>query len=171
MQARAVLRNTKGSARKARLVADLIRGKDVYQAMNILRYSRKAQAPKMEKLLGSAINSWATKNEGLKPEDSELYVKKITVDGGPVLKRYRPAPFGRAHRIRKRMSHITIIIDSLVALDEPDELVEELEETLVEEPIEQVDETVEASDEVEVVEDVEETEETEEEPENKKEDQ
>ncbi len=132
MEAVARLRNNRGSARKARLVADLIRGKDVYEALNILHYSRKKTSERMEKLLESAINNWVQKNEGLKPEDSNLYVKTITVDGGPMLKRYRPAPFGRAHRIRKRSSHITLVVDSRTLqqeekITEPKETTEEQE--------------------------------------------
>ena len=112
MEAVAKLRDTKGSPRKARLVADVIRGKDVYEALNTLRYMNKGAAPKIEKLLLSAINNWAQKNEGFRPEDNDLFIKTITVDGGPVLKRFQPAPFGRAYRIRKRSSHITIVVDS-----------------------------------------------------------
>jgi len=112
MEAIAKLNNNRGSARKARLVADLIRGKDVYEALNILHFSSKHASSKMEKLLGSAINNWEQKNEGLKPEDSDLFVKVIKVDGGKMQKRFQPAPFGRAHRIRKRSNHITIIVAS-----------------------------------------------------------
>jgi large subunit ribosomal protein L22 len=131
MEAIAKLTNTRGSARKARLVVDLIRGKDVDEALNILKYSNKHVSSKIEKLLESAINNWDSKNEGLRPEDSDLYVKEAFVDGGLMMKRYRPAPFGRAHRIRKRMSHITLVVDSRLVVEEEGhyEDVEEITET------------------------------------------
>lgn len=117
MEAVAKLRNTKGSPRKARLVIDLIRGKDVYEALNIIRFTQKRAAEKIEKLVESAINNWAQKNEGLRPEDSDLYIKAAFVDGGSVMKRFQPAPHGRAHRIRKRLSHITVVVDSRLPIE------------------------------------------------------
>ena len=125
MEAVAKLKNSKGSPRKARLVADIIRGKDVYEALNILKYNPKASSEKLEKLLESAISNWGIKNEGMRPEDSDLYVKQVFIDGGPVLKRFQPAPFGRAYRIRKRTSHVTIIVDSRLNLNEFSEAEEE----------------------------------------------
>lgn len=114
MEAVAKLRNNPTSTRKTRLVADLIRGKEVNEALNILKFTKRESAPKIQKLLLSAINNWTQEkeNEGLQPEDSNLYVKQIWVDGGKMLKRFRPAPQGRAHRIRKRSNHITIVIDA-----------------------------------------------------------
>lgn len=130
MEAVAKLRNTKGSPRKARLVIDQIRGMDVDEALSVLKFSNKHVAAKIEKLLESAINNWTQKNEGFRPEDSDLYVKRAFVDGGPVLKRFQPAPFGRAYRIRKRTSHITLIVDSRQPIDAfVDEMDEEIEET------------------------------------------
>jgi len=98
------------SPRKTRIMADVIRGKDVDYAMNVLKYSRKESAEKLLKLLKSAVANWQVKNEGRRIEDVELYIKSITVDGGRMLKRIRTAPQGRANRIRKRSNHVTIII-------------------------------------------------------------
>jgi len=109
----AKLNNCPSSPRKMRLVADIIRGKDVFQALGILKFSQKDASGKLEKLLRSAIANWEAKNEGQNPESSQLYVKEIKVDGGRMLKRVQPAPQGRAHRIRKRSNHVTIIVDSL----------------------------------------------------------
>ena len=111
------LNNCPTSPRKMRLVADLIRGKDVNKALGILRYTKKEAAQRLEKLLLSAIANWQNKNEGVRIEDSNLYVKSIFVDGGRVLKRLRPAPQGRAYRIRKRSNHVTIFVDSNVKND------------------------------------------------------
>lgn len=99
------------SPRKTRIMADLIRGKDVDYALNVLKYSRKESAEKLLKLLKSAIANWQVKNEGARLEDAHLYVKTIFVDGGRMLKRIRTAPQGRANRIRKRSNHVTLIID------------------------------------------------------------
>jgi large subunit ribosomal protein L22 len=104
----AKLRNHRISARKTRLVADLIRGKEVNRALAILKFTRKASAPYIEKLLVSAINNWEQKNPDKSLDDVVLYVKEIKVDEAGMLKRIQPAPQGRAHRIRKRMSHITL---------------------------------------------------------------
>ncbi len=106
------LNNCPTSPRKMRLVADMIRGKDVDKALSILKYTKKEAAQRLEKLLLSAIANWQNKNEGVRIEDSNLYVKTIFVDSGRVLKRLRPAPQGRAHRIRKRSNHVTIFVDS-----------------------------------------------------------
>ena len=100
------------SPRKTRIMADVIRGKDVDYAMNVLKLSRKESAEKLLKLLKSAIANWQVKNEGARLEEANLYVKTIMVDGGRMLKRIRTAPQGRAHRIRKRSNHVTIILDS-----------------------------------------------------------
>ena len=96
-----------------RLVADLIRGERVSKALNILKYEPKVGSPKLEKLLLSAISGWEAKHTDVKLEDADLYVKEIFVDGGRILKRLRPAPQGRAHRVRKRSNHVTLIVDSL----------------------------------------------------------
>jgi large subunit ribosomal protein L22 len=106
------LNNCPTSPRKMRLVADIIRGKEVDKALGILKYTKKEAASRLEKLLLSAIANWQAKNEGVRIEDSNLYVKEIFVDSGRVLKRLRPAPQGRAYRIRKRSNHVTIVVDS-----------------------------------------------------------
>lgn len=109
----AKLVNVPTSPRKMRLVADLIRGVRVNKALNILKYEPKNGSAKLEKLLLSAIANWGNKNQDAKLEDADLFVKDIWVDGGRQLKRLRPAPQGRAHRIRKRSNHVTLVIDSL----------------------------------------------------------
>ena len=114
MEAVARLRNYPTSPRKMRLLADLIRGLDVEQALNTLKFSTKHPSVAMEKLLLSAVANWRVKNEGVDLIDANLFVKTIFVDGGRVLKRMRPAPQGRAYRVRKRSNHITIIVDSRI---------------------------------------------------------
>ena len=109
----AKLTNIPSSPRKMRLVADLIRGERVNKALNILKHEPKVGANNLEKLLLSAISNWGIKNQDQKLEEADLFVKEIWVDGGRVLKRLRPAPQGRAHRIRKRSNHVTLVIDSL----------------------------------------------------------
>ena len=106
----AKLNNCPTSPRKMRLVADLVRGEKVEKALNILKFSQKEASAKLEKLLLSAIANWQSKNEEASIEDAELVVKEIRVDGGAMLKRLRPAPQGRAHRIRKRSNHVTIVV-------------------------------------------------------------
>jgi large subunit ribosomal protein L22 len=115
MEAVAKLNNVPTSPRKMRLVADLVRGERVNKALNILKFESKVGAAKIEKLLLSAIANWQAKNEDVRLEEADLYVKEIFVDGGRVLKRLRPAPQGRAHRIRKRSNHVTIVVDSRTA--------------------------------------------------------
>ena len=109
----AKLNNCPTSPRKMRLVADLVRGQKVERALNILRFSAKEASRKLEKLLLSAINNWEQKNENGSIEEAGLFVKEIRVDGGAMLKRLRPAPQGRAHRIRKRSNHVTIVLGSI----------------------------------------------------------
>ena len=109
----AKLTNIPSSPRKMRLVANLIRGERVNKALNILKHEAKIGANNLEKLLLSAISNWGIKNQDQKLEEADLFVKEIWVDGGRVLKRLRPAPQGRAHRIRKRSNHVTLVIDSL----------------------------------------------------------
>jgi large subunit ribosomal protein L22 len=99
-----------------RLLADLIRGKRVEDAFNILRFNAaKENSGRLEKLLRSAVANWEQKNEGSRVEESDLYIRTIFVDGGAQMKRIRPAPQGRAHRIRKRSNHVTLVIDSKAA--------------------------------------------------------
>ena len=116
MEAVAILRNNPSSPRKTRLVVDLIRGKKVETALDILKFHKKESAGKLEKLLKSAINNWEQKN-GLKPEDHELYIKSAQVNAGATIKRFLPAPQGRAYRLRKRSNHVTLIVDSKVPVE------------------------------------------------------
>jgi large subunit ribosomal protein L22 len=106
------LANCPTSPRKMRTVANLIRGKEVMQAMNILRYNAKAPAARLEKLLHSAIANWEAKT-GDKIDEGTVYVKTVTVDGARMLKRLRPAPQGRGYRVRKRSNHVTMILDTI----------------------------------------------------------
>ncbi len=107
----AVLKNCPTSPRKMRLVADMIRGMEVNRALDVLKFSSKEASRRVEKLLMSAIANWQAKNEGVRLEENTLYVSRIMVDSGRILKRLRPAPQGRAHRIRKRSNHVTIFVD------------------------------------------------------------
>jgi large subunit ribosomal protein L22 len=116
-QAYAKLCNVPTSPRKMRLVVDLIRGKEVNMALDILKFSTKEASRRVEKLVLSAVANWKEKNEGVRLEDANLFVKEIYVDSGRVLKRLRPAPQGRAHRIRKRSNHVTILVDSKVSIE------------------------------------------------------
>ncbi|SHI41393.1 LSU ribosomal protein L22P [Mesonia phycicola] len=108
----AKLNNCPTSPRKMRLVADLVRGEGVEKALQILKFNNKEASLRLEKLLLSAIANWQVKNEDASVEDAELFVKEIRVDGGAMLKRLRPAPQGRAHRIRKRSNHVTLVLGS-----------------------------------------------------------
>ena len=110
-QALAKLNSCPTSPRKMRLVADLVRGEDVYKALNILKFSPKHASRNLEKLLLSAINNWEQKNDGEDATSANLVVKSINVDNARMLKRIQAAPQGRAHRIRKRSNHVTLIID------------------------------------------------------------
>jgi large subunit ribosomal protein L22 len=112
MEAVAKLKNVPTSPRKMRLVAGLVRGQSVSRALGLLKFEPNAGAEKIEKLLLSALSNWQQKNEDARIEDSNLYIKEIKVDEGKMLKRLRPAPQGRGHRIRKRSNHVTLIIDS-----------------------------------------------------------
>lgn len=123
----AVLRNCPTSPRKMRLVTDMIQGVEVNKALDMLRYSKKEASTKVEKLLLSAIANWQAKNEGARIEESNLVVKEAKVDQSRTLKRIQPAPQGRAHRIRKRSNHVTIVIDSLNVVTEEPEVVQETE--------------------------------------------
>ena len=117
MEAVSKLKNVPTSPRKMRMVADLIRGKKVNKALTLLKYEAKEGAARVEKLLLSAISNWQNVNEDARLEEADLFIKSITVDGGKILKRFRPAPQGRAHRIRKRSNHVTLIIDSANAAE------------------------------------------------------
>lgn len=105
------LSNCPTSPRKMRLLADLIRGQEVYKALNILKFNPKEASGRLEKLLASAISNYEAKT-GLRAEDSNLVVKEVFVDSGMQLKRLRTAPQGRAHRVRKRSNHVTMIVDT-----------------------------------------------------------
>ena len=111
-EAFAKLHNVPTSPRKMRLVADMVRGKEVFHALGLLKFSNKEAAQRVEKLLRSAIANWEAKNER-KAESGELCVSTIFVDCAPMLKRLRPAPQGRGYRIRKRSNHVTIIVDTI----------------------------------------------------------
>ena len=110
-QSFAKLRNVPTSPRKMRLVADMVRGQEVFKALGILKFSNKEAAQRVEKLLRSAIANWEQKNER-KAEQGELFVTTIFVDCAPMLKRLRPAPQGRGYRIRKRSNHVTLFVDT-----------------------------------------------------------
>ncbi|HUU99356.1 MAG TPA: 50S ribosomal protein L22 [Bacteroidales bacterium] len=109
----AILRNCPTSPRKMRLVTGMISGMEVNKALDILRYAPQEASRRLEKLLLSAIANWQAKNEGVRVEESKLFVKKISVDGGRAMKRLQTAPQGRAHRIRKRSNHVTMVLDSM----------------------------------------------------------
>jgi len=106
------LRNVPTSPRKMRLVADMIRGERANIALNILRFDSHQASNTIEKLLLTAIADWQMQNEDISIEEADLFVKEIYVDSARMLKRLRPAPQGRAHRIRKRSNHVTIVIDN-----------------------------------------------------------
>jgi len=108
----AKLQNCPTSPRKMRLVVDLIRGVNVEKALYILKFTNKEAAIRVEKLLLSAIKNWEAKNEDKRVEDSNLFVKEVSVGGGRQLKRLRPAPQGRGYRIRKRSNHVHLVVDS-----------------------------------------------------------
>ncbi len=108
----AKLTNVPSSPRKMRLVADLVRGQEVFRALGILKFSNKEAAARLEKLLRSAVANWEAKNEA-KAEAGMLYISTIYVNPAPMLKRLRPAPQGRGYRIRKRANHVTLIVDTI----------------------------------------------------------
>lgn len=139
MEAVAKLKSVPMSARKMRLVVDLIRGKNVEDALDILRFTKKEAAVWLDKLVLSAIANWEDKLGGMEnADDYDLIIKTIYADDGTMLKRFQPAPHGRAHRIRKRTCHVTLVVENAVALDsslESDDAVEveEVEDAAVEE--------------------------------------
>lgn len=119
MEAVAKLKGVQMSTRKMRLVVDLIRGKKAYDALDILRFTKKEAAVWLEKLLISAISNWEDKLGGVESaDDYDLVIKTIFSDQGTMLKRFRPAPHGRAHRIRKHSCHVTIVIENSIPLPE-----------------------------------------------------
>jgi large subunit ribosomal protein L22 len=109
----AILRNCPTSPRKMRLVTGLISGMEVNKALDVLKFSQQEASRRLEKLLLSAIANWQSKNEGVRVEESHLFVKEISVDSGRALKRLQTAPQGRAYRVRKRSNHVTLILDSM----------------------------------------------------------
>lgn len=109
----AKLNNCPTSPRKMRLVADLVRGEKVEKALNILKFSQKEASRRLEKLVLSAVANWQAKNEDSDVEAASLFIKEIRVDSGSMLKRLRPAPQGRAHRIRKRSNHVTVVLGAI----------------------------------------------------------
>ena len=117
------------SARKMRMVVDNIRGKSIDDALNILRFTKKEAAVWLDKLVLSAVANWEHKNNmTVSADDYDLFIKEVFVDEGTMLKRFRPAPHGRAHRIRKRTNHVTLVVENRIELEnkytEPDDLVE-----------------------------------------------
>ena len=121
MEAIAKLNNVPTSPRKMRLIADLIRGMDVDLALNTLKFDAKIGSKRMEKLVLSAISNWQEKNKDQKIEDADLFIKEIFVNGGKMIKRLRPAPQGRAHRIRKRSNHVTLVLDNLKQINKKED--------------------------------------------------
>jgi len=147
MEAVAKLRNCPMSARKMRLVVDLIRGKDADEALDILRFTKKEAATWLEKVLLSALANWEYKLGGAEyADDYDVYIKEIFADQGTMLKRFRPAPHGRAHRIRKHSCHVTLLLENRIPtpteLEEQEEYEDEEEyiEEVVEEVVEEVEE-------------------------------
>ena len=114
----AVLHDVPTSPRKMRLVTDMIRGMAVNRALDVLKFSSKEASRRVEKLLLSAVANWQAKNEGVRLEESNLYVQEVFVDSARMLKRLRPAPQGRGHRIRKRSNHVTVRLASKNVVEE-----------------------------------------------------
>jgi len=131
MEAVAKLKSVPMSVRKMRQVVDNIRGKDIETALNLLRFTKRESAEWLEKLLLSAIANWEYKTGGIEnADDYDLYIKTAFSDAGSQLKRFRPAPHGRAHRIRKHSCHVTLVVENRVALPSDDEVeIEEVEVT------------------------------------------
>jgi len=114
----ACLHEVPTSPRKMRLVTDMVRGMAVNRALDVLKFSSKEASRRVEKLLLSAIANWQAKNEGVRLEESNLYVQEVFVDSARMLKRLRPAPQGRGHRIRKRSNHVTVRLASKNVVEE-----------------------------------------------------
>lgn len=142
MEAVAKLQNVPTSPRKMRLVADMIRGKKVSSAINMLKFEPKVGARYMEKLLLSAVANWEVKHEDFANEIGSLVVKTVFVDGGKMLKRIQPAPQGRAHRIRKRSNHITLV----VGLPQEGASLADMTESIANQAAEQAAEALESND-------------------------
>ena len=118
MEAVAKLRNCPMSARKMRMVAEIIRGKNVDDALNVLKFTKREAAGWMEKVLLTAIANWEYKqNMAANADDHDLFIKTVLVDEAGMLKRFRPAPHGRAHRIRKRSNHVTLVVENKIPLE------------------------------------------------------
>lgn len=133
MEAVAKLKSVPMSVRKMRQVVDNIRGKDIETALNTLRFTKRESAEWLEKLLLSAIANWEYKTGGVEnADDYDLYIKTAFSDAGAQLKRFRPAPHGRAHRIRKHSCHVTLVVENRIALDSEEEEYEEYEEEAAE---------------------------------------
>ncbi len=120
---------------KMRLVADLIRGKRVEKALNLLKFSTKDASVPMEKVLLSAINNWQNKNESMRIEDQDLFVSEVYVDSGSVLKRLQTAPQGRGHRLLKRSNHVTLVLGNMAAPAAPEQAEVEEEEVAEQEAV------------------------------------
>lgn len=119
MEAQAINRFVGTSPRKMRLVVDLIRGRGVEEALNVLHFTPKHAAKTAEMVLRSAISNIQSKDEGGRVDPSTLFVKEAFVNGGPTVKRISPAPMGRAYRIRKRSHHLTIVVAQREAIAKP----------------------------------------------------
>lgn len=133
MEAVAKLKSVPMSVRKMRQVVDNIRGKDIENALNLLRFTKRESAIWLEKLLLSAIANWENKTGNVEnADDYDLYIKTAFSDSGAQLKRFRPAPHGRAHRIRKHSCHVTLVVENRIALASDNEE-EEYEEVVAEE--------------------------------------
>ncbi len=134
MEAIARLKNVPVSARKMRYVVDSIRGKSVDEALNILKFSKREASDWLEKLVLSAVSNWENKLDmAYGADEYGLVIKTAYVDEAGMLKRFRPAPHGRAHRIRKRSNHVTIVVENTIDLeiDEEDtveDIIEEISE-------------------------------------------
>jgi large subunit ribosomal protein L22 len=122
MDAIAKLKNCPMSPRKMRLVVDSVRGKSVDEALNILKFTKKEAGGWLEKVVLAAISNWENKLDMVyNADDYDLVIKEAFVDGGSVLKRFRPAPHGRAHRIRKRSNHVTVVVANRTEIEETEQ--------------------------------------------------
>lgn len=145
MKAVAKLKNCPMSVRKMRMVIDTVRGKDVESALNILKYTKRDAAKWVEKTILSAIANWENKHDMLNADDYDLYIQEIFSDEAGMLKRFRPAPHGRAHRIRKRSCHLTVFVENRIHAEREESIDEEEyeEEFEDEEDVEEVEEVTE----------------------------
>jgi large subunit ribosomal protein L22 len=113
MEARSIAKYIRISPRKVRQVVNLVRGRSVEEAINLLHFTPKAGSDPVEKTLRSAVANAMNKDANSKLNPEDLFIKEIKVDEGPTMRRYRPGPMGRAHIIRKRMCHITVVVSDL----------------------------------------------------------